>query len=63
MKITLAYLPAEDEEAAAVLAAPLRLHPRAKLRKSDRHAPFLHLYLTIGKAAKMGRKSEDSHCI
>ncbi len=63
MKITLAYLPAEDEEAAAVLAALLRLHPRAKLRKSDRHAPFLHLYLTIWKAAKMGRKSEDSHCI
>ena len=63
MKITLAYLPAEDEEAAAVLAALLRLHPRAKLRKSDRHAPFLHLYLTIWKAAKTDRKSEDSHYI
>ena len=53
MKITLAYF----------LAALLRLHPRAKLRKSDRHAPFLHVYVTVGKPMKMDRKSEDSHYI
>ena len=63
MKITLAYLPVEDEEAAAVLASLLRLHPGAKVRKSDRHAPFLHVYVTVGKPMKTDRKSEDSHCI
>lgn len=57
MKITLAYLPAEDEEAAAVLAALLRLHPSAKLRKSDRHAPFLHIYMTVGKPKNTERKN------
>ena len=61
MKITLAYLPVEDEEAAAVLAS--RLHPGAKVRKSDRHAPFLHVYVTVGKPMKTDRKSEDSHYI
>lgn len=50
MKITIAYLPAEQKEAAAVLAALRRLHPDGKVRKSDRHAPFKHFYLTTKKA-------------
>lgn len=46
MKITFAYLPAEEQEAAADLAALQRLHPGVKVRKSDAHPPFKHFYLT-----------------
>ncbi len=50
MKITLAYLPAEEQEAVATAAAFQHLHPGAKIRKSDRNPPFKHLYLTIKSA-------------
>ena len=49
MKITFAYLPEEQEEAAASVAALRRLQPRLKVRKSDAHPPFKHIYLTIPK--------------
>ena len=52
MKITFAYLPEEQEEAAAGEAALRQLQPRMKVRKSDRHKPFSHLYLTTRKPAK-----------
>lgn len=46
MKITVAYLPEDEKDAAAVLAALRRLHPDGNVRKSDRHPPYLHVYLT-----------------
>lgn len=49
MKIKISHKPEEQKEAAATVAALLRLHPGATVRKSDRYAPFLHVYLTIGK--------------
>ena len=49
MKITIAYLPDEEQEAAADLAALRQLHPRLKVRKSDAHPPFKHIYLTTKK--------------
>lgn len=49
MKISIAYLPEDEKEAAAVVAALRRLHPGVKVRKSERHPPFLHLYLTTTK--------------
>lgn len=52
MKITIAYIPEEQEEAAAVLAALRPLLAWEKVRKSDRHPPFLHTYLTTKKAGK-----------
>lgn len=52
MKITFAYLPEEQEEAAASVAALRQLQPRLKVRKSDRHSPFNHIYVTIPKPAK-----------
>ena len=52
MKITFAYLTEEQEEAAACVAAIRQLHPRLKVRKSDRRAPFTHIYLTIPKPSK-----------
>lgn len=50
MKITLAYLPAEEQEAVATVKAFQHLHPGAKIRKSDRNPPFKHLYLTVRSA-------------
>lgn len=52
MKITFAYLPEEQEEAAAGVEALRQLQPRLKVRKSDRHSPFNHIYVTIPKPAK-----------
>ena len=49
MKITFAYLPEEQEEAAAGVAALQQIQPRLKVRKSDAHPPFKHLYLTTRK--------------
>ena len=59
MKITFAYLPAEEQEVAAGLAALRRLHPRMKVRKSDAHPPFKHLYLNISKPAKPCNSKEN----
>lgn len=47
MKWKCTYQPGEKEEAAADLAALLRRHPGAKVRKSDRHPPFMHIYVTV----------------
>lgn len=47
MKITLAYIPDEEETATATVAVLRQLHPGAKVRKSDRHPPFKHIYLTV----------------
>lgn len=52
MKITVAYIPEEQEEAAAILAALRPLQAWEKVSKSDRHPPFKHIYLTTKKGAK-----------
>lgn len=49
MKIKISYKPDEEKEATASVVAILRIHPGAIVRKSDRHAPFRHIYLTTEK--------------
>ena len=49
MKVKISYKPEEEKEAAATVAALLQVLPGAKVRKSDRHAPFIHTYLTTAK--------------
>ena len=51
MKITLAYIPAEEPEAAADLAALVNLHPTAKVHRSELHPPFKHIYVTTRNGA------------
>lgn len=46
MKIKISYKQDEEKEATASMVAFLRLHPGAKVRRSDRHAPFIHIYIT-----------------
>ena len=52
MKISIAHLPEEQEKAVRTLTALLKLHPGAKVRKSDRYPPFKHIYLTTKKTEK-----------
>lgn len=52
LKITIAYLTEEEKEAAASVAALRQLHPGAKIRKSEAHPPFKHIYLTTKKPGK-----------
>ena len=54
MKIKISYKPEEEKEAAATVVALLRTHPGATVRKSDRHAPYLHIYMTTIKP--------ENHC-
>ena len=51
MKIKFSYLPEEEQEAAASVAVLRELHPGAKIRKSEAHPPFMHIYLTTKKPA------------
>ena len=60
MKITIAYIPEEEQEAAADLAALRQLHPRAKVRKSEAHPHFKHIYLTATKPANPCDSKENS---
>ena len=60
MKITIAYIPEEKEEAATVLAALRALLPSAKLRSSISHPPFKHLYLTTKMPGKYCATKENA---
>ena len=52
MKITISHTTEEREEADAVLSALRPLLAWGKVRESDRHAPFLHIYLATKKPGK-----------
>jgi len=52
MKITIAYLPDEDRNVGIIRAFVKGLFPETKVRESDRHAPFKHIYLTTKKPEK-----------
>lgn len=52
MKIKISHLPEEEPEAVAALVAIRRLHPSAKVVKSDRHPPFKQIYLTTKRPKK-----------
>ena len=52
MKITLAYIPEEEQEAAATLAVLRHRLPAAKVRKSNQHPPYKHIYLAVKNLTK-----------
>lgn len=51
MKIKLSYLPEDEAEAVATVAAIRQLHPGVKIRKSEANPPYKHIYLTTKKPA------------
>lgn len=50
MKITIAYTADETKTAYIALAILRSYLPDVRVHKSERHAPYLHLYLTTKKA-------------
>ena len=56
MKYKISFFPDEAEEAAADLAILLRRHLSAKVKRSDAHPPFKHIYLVVPMADKKGCK-------
>ncbi len=47
MKVTLAYQQPEAPAAARLIAWIRSEYPGVKVRKSERHPPFIHMYLTV----------------
>lgn len=60
VKITIAYIPEEQEEATAVLTALRPLLAWEKVRKSDRHPPYLHIYLTTINSGKSYKSKKNT---
>lgn len=50
MKGKISYLPEEEPQAEAWRIAIAAADPRVKVRKSEGHPPFKHMYLTTKKA-------------
>lgn len=59
MKITIAYISDEQETVTTTVAALLRIYPGIRVRESDRHPPFKHIYLTTTKPGKRCNSNEN----
>ena len=57
MKITIAYTEENNAAAAASVAALKEVLPGVKVKKSEKHPPFKHLYLTTPKESEVKRLS------
>ena len=52
MKITIAYLPGEERNAGIIRAFVEGLFSETKVRESERHSPYKHIYLATKKTEK-----------
>lgn len=57
MKITIAYTEESSAAAAASVAALKEVLPGVKVKKSEKHPPYKHLYLTTPKETDAKRFS------
>lgn len=55
MKITIAYTEESSAAAAASVAALKEVLPGVKVKKSEKHPPFKHLYLTTDQKTPLKR--------
>ena len=55
MKISIAYLPGEEREAEALSRVTKALLKPVKMKKSDRHPPYKHIYIS-------SEKQQDTPC-
>ena len=60
MKITIAYLPEEERAADLINRLVQGLLPIEKVRKSDSHTPFKHIYLTNKRTEKPCNSEENT---
>ena len=47
MKITIAYTAENEKKATAIMEGIKRICPEVKIRTSDRHSPYKHIYLSF----------------
>jgi len=52
MKISISYIPGEEGSAQAIEEAARAALPGLKVRKSELHPPFKHIYMTTRKPEK-----------
>lgn len=60
MKISITYLPEEEREAHIIHIFAQGLLGNIKVRKSDRHPPFKHIYLTTKKPETPCKSKENA---
>jgi len=60
VKVIISYISEEQEDADAVLAALRPLLEWEKVRKSDRHPPFKHIYLTTKRPGTPCNSEENA---
>lgn len=52
MKVTISFLPAEFRRAFQIREVVTALLPGAKIRESDKHAPYKQIYITTKRPAE-----------
>lgn len=60
MKVTIAYLPGEEREADILKRAAASIMEPVKVRESDRHPPFKHIYLSTRKPENRCSSKENT---
>lgn len=57
MKITISYRDGEEQKAAILQKFSAALLDGAKVKRSDRHPPYKHIYVTTRNPAKPGKQN------
>lgn len=60
MKITIAHLPGEEREADVIKRAICCTLGKVKVKESDRHAPYRHIYIATKKQPDTPCKKENN---
>lgn len=60
MKVKIAYLPGEEQEAEALHNCAKELLKPVKVNRSDRHAPYRHIYIATKKQPDTPCKKENN---
>ncbi len=60
MKVKIAYLPGEEREAELLHRFTKALLKPAKVNRSDRHAPYRHIYIATEKQPDTSCKSSEN---
>lgn len=60
MKVKIAYLPGEEREAELLHRFTKALLKPAKVNRSDRHAPYRHIYIATEKQPDTPCKKENN---
>lgn len=60
MKVKIAYLPGEEREAEILHRFAKSLLKPAKVNRSDRHAPYRHIYIATENQPKISCNNEQT---